>query len=78
MKIKEVFERELEETIAPVIFFNQKDAITVEKEVKEYVFTSSATRSIEEGKGIHEQLHKLLAGIAKSITNQGTLPTSWI
>ncbi len=78
MILKDLFERNIEDHIAPVIFFNQKDPATIQKEVSEYVFTSSNTRSIERDKGIHEQLLKLLTGILKTIEKKENLPASWV
>lgn len=78
MIIKSLFERDIEQHIAPVIFFNQKDPETIQKEVSEYVFTSSNTRSIEKDKGIHEQLLKLLSGIINTIEKKEKLPASWV
>jgi hypothetical protein len=76
MKIKEAFYRNIEENIAPVVYFHQTKPEEVAKEVYEYVITS---RPRESGSaGIHEQFVSLLSGMKTAIAEKHSLPACWV
>jgi len=76
--IKEVFARNIEEDIAPVIYFHTIDPETAAREVGEYVFTSRSRDEAWKIGGIHEQMVDLLNNLYAAITNGNSLPASWI
>lgn len=76
--IKDVLARNIEENIAPVIYFHQIDPETAAQEVREYVFTSRPARDNYQGGGIHEQMVRLLTELWVSLTEGRKLPASWI
>ena len=77
-QIKDVFARNIEDTIVPVIYFHQLDPETAEKEVSEYVFTTRKVTQSNQLGGIHEQMVALLKQISVSIEEGHKLPASWI
>ena len=77
-RIKDVFFRNIEENIAPVIYFHQLEPEVAAQEVGEYIFT---TRPMSQGNqlgGIHEQMVSLLTQISIAIDEGHKLPASWI
>lgn len=82
MLIQEVLDRNIEENIAPVVYFHKQDAEDLEKEVREYVITTRPGTGGEAGGGIHEQYVSLLGQISDSLSSgdpgQVSLPASWI
>lgn len=76
--VKSVLARNIEENIAPVIYFHQLDPETAAQEVREYVFTSREVRDSYQGGGIHEQMTRLLTEIWVAVTEGRKLPASWI
>jgi hypothetical protein len=77
-QIKDVFARNIEENIVPVIYFHQLEPETAEKEVSEYVFTTRQVTQSNQLGGIHEQMVALLRQISISIEEGHKLPASWI
>ncbi len=59
-KIKDVFFRNIEENIAPVIYFHQLSPEVAAQEVAEYVFTTRPASLGSQQGGIHEQMVTLL------------------
>jgi len=76
--IKEVFARNIEDDIAPVIYFHETQPETAALEVREYVFTTRPRTQVNQVGGIHEQMVGLLVGINEAITKGFKLPASWI
>lgn len=76
--IKEIFARNIEENIAPVIYFHQLDPDVALQEVREYVFTTRPTDHGNKQGGIHEQMVSLLNQICVAIEEGHKLPASWI
>ncbi|MEX2443108.1 MAG: BREX system P-loop protein BrxC [Alkalispirochaeta sp.] len=76
--IKEIFARNIEDDIAPVIYFHQLEPETAALEVGEYVFTTRPTTQVNQVGGIHEQMVDLLVAINEAITKGFKLPASWI
>ncbi len=76
--VKSVLARNIEENIAPVIYFHQLDPETAAQEVREYVFTSRDAGDSYQGGGIHEQMTRLLTEIWIAVTEGRKLPASWI
>ena len=77
-QIKDVFFRNIEEDIAPVIYFHQLEPEVAAQEVGEYIFT---TRPMSQGNqlgGIHEQMVSMLNQISLAIEEGHKLPASWI
>jgi hypothetical protein len=77
-KIKEVFFRNIEENIAPVIYFHQLSPEVAAQEVGEYVFTTRPASLGNQQGGIHEQMVTLLNQISTAIDEGHKLPASWI
>lgn len=77
-QIKDVFARNIEENIVPVIYFHQLDPEIAEKEISEYVFTTRKVTQANQLGGIHEQMVALLKQISISIEEGHKLPASWI
>jgi len=77
-KIKEVFFRNIEENIAPVIYFHQLSPEVAAQEVAEYVFTTRPASLGNQQGGIHEQMVTLLNQISTAIDEGHKLPASWI
>jgi len=77
-QIKDLFARNIEENIVPVIYFHQLEPETAEKEVSEYVFTTRKVTQANQLGGIHEQMVALLKQISISIEEGHKLPASWI
>ena len=76
--VKDVLARNIEENIAPVIYFHQIDPAVALQEVREYVFTTRPTSAVNQVGGIHEQMVTLLGRIADAIDKGHQLPASWI
>jgi hypothetical protein len=76
--IKEIFARNIEENIAPVIYFHTVDPETAAREVGEYVFTSRERDSTRRIGGIHEQMQDLLTNLYAALKDGANLPASWI
>ncbi|MEI8093417.1 MAG: BREX system P-loop protein BrxC [Spirochaetales bacterium] len=76
--VKDVLARNIEENIAPVIYFHQIDPDVALQEVREYVFTTRPTTAVNQVGGIHEQMVTLLNRIAEAIDKGHQLPASWI
>jgi len=76
--IKEVFARNIEDNIAPVIYFHTIDPETASREVGEYVFTSRERDSTRRIGGIHEQMEDLLNNLYMALKDGAKLPASWI
>ena len=76
--IKEIFARNIEEDIAPVIYFHQIAPDIAALEVREYVFTTRPKTQVSLVGGIHEQMVGLLLAIVEAITKGFKLPASWI
>ena len=76
--IKEVLARNIEDNIAPVIYFHQLDPQIAEQEVREYVFTTRPSTQVHQVGGIHEQMVELLTNIYAAIEKGHKLPASWI
>jgi hypothetical protein len=77
-QIKEVLFRNIEENIAPVIYFHQLSPETARQEVSEYVFTTRPSATGKQQGGIHEQMVSLLNQILKAYREGHKLPASWI
>jgi hypothetical protein len=77
-QIKDVFARNIEENIVPVIYFHQLEPEVAEKEISEYVFTTRKVTQANQLGGIHEQMVSLLKQISISIEAGHKLPASWI
>ena len=76
--IKDVFFRDIEKNIAPVIYFHQLEPEIALQEVSEYIFTTRPTSQGNEFGGIHEQMVNLLRQISIAISEGHKLPASWI
>ena len=76
--IKNVFARNIEENIAPVIYFHQLDPEIAAQEVREYVFTTRPSTQVHQVGGIHEQMVALLSNIYIAIEKGLKLPASWL
>jgi len=76
--VKDVLARNIEDNIAPVIYFHQLDPDIAEQEVREYVFTTRPTTQVNQVGGIHEQMVDLLTNIYIAIEKGYKLPASWI
>lgn len=76
--IKEILARNIEENIAPVIYFHQLDPQVAAQEVREYVFTTRPKTQVHQVGGIHEQMTNLVKEIANAIEKGHKLPASWI
>ena len=76
--IKEIFARNIEENIAPVIYFHTIDPETAAGEVGEYVFTSRERDSTQRIGGIHEQMVDLLNNMYAALEEGAKLPACWI
>ena len=77
-QIKETLFRNIEENIAPVIYFHQLSPDIAQQEVSEYVFTTRPSATGKQQGGIHEQMVSLLTQILKAIKEGHKLPASWI
>lgn len=77
-QIKDVFFRNIEQNIAPVIYFHQLEPEVAEQEVAEYIFTTRPTSHGNQLGGIHEQMVSLLNQISIAIDEGHKLPASWI
>jgi hypothetical protein len=80
--IRDLLDRNIEENIAPVVYFHKQDPEDLEKEVREYVITTRPGSGGESGGGIHEQYVSLLGQISSALSSgdpgQVSLPASWI
>jgi hypothetical protein len=77
--VQDILERNIQDNIAPVVYFHKQDPKDIEHEVREYVITTRPGSGGEAGGGIHEQYISLLNQIAHCIENKETsLPASWI
>ena len=77
-RIKDVFFRNIEENIAPVIYFHQLEPEVAAQEVGEYIFTTRPASHGNRLGGIHEQMLALLNQISIAIDEGHKLPASWI
>lgn len=77
-RIKDVLFRNIEENIAPVIYFHQLEPKVAAQEVGEYIFTTRPTSQGNQLGGIHEQMVSLLNQISIAIDEGHKLPASWI
>ncbi|MBF0231918.1 MAG: BREX system P-loop protein BrxC, partial [Desulfamplus sp.] len=77
-QIKELFFRDIEKNIAPVIYFHQLEPKIAAQEVGEYIFTTRPTSQGNQMGGIHEQMVSLLRQISIAIEEGHKLPASWI
>ncbi|MFK5914597.1 MAG: DUF6079 family protein, partial [Woeseiaceae bacterium] len=77
-QIKDVFFRDIEKNIVPVIYFHQLDPEIAEQEISEYVFTTRPTSQSNQLGGIHEQMVALLKQISIAVEDGHKLPASWI
>jgi len=77
--IKEILHKNIEENIAPVVYFHEQNAEYVAKEITDYVITTRPGTGGESGGGIHEQFVSILTQIADALEQGNTsLPASWI
>ena len=77
--IKELLDRNIEENIAPVVYFHEQKIEFIAKEVADYVITTRPGTGGESGGGIHEQFVSILTQIADALEQKNTsLPASWI
>jgi len=76
--LKEVFARNIEDDIAPVIYFHQTEPEVAQLEVQEYVFTTRPETQVNQVGGIHEQMVGLLLAMYEAIKKGFNLPSSWI
>lgn len=76
--IKEILARNIEENIAPVIYFHTINPETAAREVGEYVFTSRERDSTRRIGGIHEQMVDLLNNLYAALLDGAKLPACWI
>jgi len=77
--VRDILDRNIEQNIAPVVYFHKQDQDDIEKEVREYVITTRPGSGGESGGGIHEQYVSLLNQISLCIeTKETSLPASWI
>jgi hypothetical protein len=77
-QIKDVFARNIEENIVPVIYFHQLEPEIAQKEISEYVFTTRKVSQVNQLGGIHEQMVSLLKQISIAIEEGHKYPASWI
>lgn len=77
-RIKDVFFRNIEDNIAPVIYFHQLEPEVAAQEVGEYIFTTRPVSQAGQAGGIHEQMVSLLTQISLAIDEGHKLPASWI
>jgi hypothetical protein len=77
-QIKDVFFRNIEDNIAPVIYFHQLSPEVAAQEVGEYIFTTRPASQGNQLGGIHEQMVSLLNQISIAIDDGHKLPASWI
>ena len=77
-QIKDVFFRDIEKNIAPVIYFHQLEPEIALQEVSEYIFTTRTASQGNQLGGIHEQMVSLLNQISIAIKEGHKLPASWI
>lgn len=70
MKVRDVFKREIDRHIAPVVYLHEQEPDRLAEEVKEYIFTP----------GIHAEMVGLLTQLEKALGSPGLadLPASWI
>ncbi|MBF0258414.1 MAG: BREX system P-loop protein BrxC [Desulfamplus sp.] len=77
-QIKDLFFRDIEKNIAPVIYFHQLEPEIAAQEVGEYIFTTRPSSQGNQMGGIHEQMVSLLNQISIAIEEGHKLPASWI
>lgn len=70
MKVREVFKREIDRHIAPVVYLHEQEPERLADEVREYIFTP----------GIHTEMVGLLNQLAAALGRPDTsdLPAAWI
>ena len=84
MQLSDLFLREVERDIPPVVYFHDQEPKRLEDEVQEYIITGGWPESHPNHRrvpdGIHEQYVRLLTAIASELDNPGgpELPTAWI
>ena len=84
MLIRELFAADVTRDIPPVVYFHEQKPEKLADEVREYIFTGGFPegdpRGARVGSGIHEELVRLLRGIAREVGKPGgpALPASWI
>jgi Family of unknown function (DUF6079) len=84
MLIQDVFALDVTRDIAPVVYFHEKSPAKVLEEVSEYIVTGgypeNDPRHQRIPSGIHEQMVRLLKGIAGGLRKSGgtELPSAWI
>ena len=82
MKLNDIFRRDVQREIPPVVFFHDLDKERVASEVDEYIITGGWPEDhpnhVRVPNGIHEQYVRLLNHIAKALDERETLPASWI
>ncbi|MEE8524985.1 MAG: BREX system P-loop protein BrxC [Thermoanaerobaculia bacterium] len=82
--IREIFASDVTRDIAPVVYFHQQNPEQVAEEVAEYIITGGYPqgdpRHQRNPAGIHEQLVRLLRGLAAGLADRSAadLPASWI
>ena len=77
-RIKDIFFRDIEQDIAPVIYFHQLEPEVISQEVSEYIFTTRSSSKGNQLGGIHEQMVSLLNQISIAVKEGHKLPASWI
>lgn len=77
-EVKDIFSRNIEQKIEPVIYFHTIEPDVASREVNEYVFTSRSRDASRNAGGIHEEMVDLLTNIYAYFSQGATLPASWV
>ena len=82
MHLHEIFRRDVQREIPPVVFFHDLEKERVASEVEEYIVTggwpADHPNANRVSNGIHEQYVKLLKNLDQALDEKETLPVSWI
>lgn len=82
MLIQDIFEKDINRPINPVVYFQEKDPQKIANEISEYVITGGYPKNDPRHNedGIHEQFVRLLSGIAGELRRGDEIdhPACWI
>src|SRR5688572_20461424 len=82
MLIGDIFERDIQLDINPVIYFHEQDPVKVAQEVSEYIITGGYPEGDPRANpnGIHEQFVRLLRSMVEELNkpNGPDQPAAWI
>ena len=82
MKIRELFQSDVERDIPPVVYFHEQTREKLAAEVGEYIVTGGHPEGHPKHttRGLHEHYVKLLTRIATELNKSGgpELPAAWI